>query len=260
MNKTSNQPTLTELANQFGSDKGTIGPSDHWQALNYTDVYSAYLEPLRNDSIRLLEIGIGATGERWDARIVHGRNKGGASIKMWQEYFPNAQILAIDINPAKYLDNDRVQTFTVDQSNESELQLFTEKQQAFDLIIDDGSHHPAHQQLTLSVFFPALKPGGLYIIEDLDDNGKADPMNESRSHSHEVLNTRSVLQSFLDKKEVPTANAFTNSDFLKDVTCMAFHCPEIEAQSHWQFIPPKKKTIFNYRPNSERVCVLRKSK
>ena len=257
--KHSFRPSLTELANQFGSDKGTIGPSDHWQALNYTDVYAAYLEPLRDQPIRLLEIGIGATGGRWDARIVHGRNSGGASIKMWEAYFPNAEIVAIDINPASYLDNDRVQTFVVDQSDAQELHEFIAKQAPFDVIIDDGSHHPAHQQLTLSILFPQLNTGGLYIIEDLDDNGKDDPVSESRSHSKEVLNTRAVLKSIRETDTIKSPNAFAETGFLDSVTCIDFHCPELTTQSSWQYLPPRKRTIFRYRDNSERVCVLRKA-
>lgn len=257
--KHSYRPSLTELANQFGTDKGTVGPSDHWQALNYTDVYSAYLEPLRDQTIRLLEIGIGATGNRWDARIVHGRNSGGASIKMWEAYFPKAKILAVDINPATYLDNDRVQTFVVDQSNEQELQEFVAQKAPFDVIIDDGSHHPAHQQLTLSLLFPHLNAGGLYIIEDLDDNGKEDPVSESRSHGKEVLNTRSVLQSIRETSSPKSPNAFTETKFLDSVVSLDFHCPEPITKTSWQYLPPRKRTIFQYRDNSERVCVLRKA-
>lgn len=259
MIKENNRPSLTEIANKFGTDKGTIGPSDHWQALNYTDVYAAYMEPIRDQPIRLLEIGIGATGDQWEARIVHGRNKGGASIKMWEAYFHNAEIVAIDINPAEYLNSDRVQTFIVDQSNEKDLLKFTEKQQPFDLIIDDGSHHPAHQQLTLSLLFSQLKPGGLYIIEDLDDNGKNDPMSDRRSHGEEVLNTRSILKTLSESGQVSSPNAFIKTQFLDEVQDIAFHCPEISTQSNWQLLPPRKRTLFNYQANSERICVLRKA-
>ena len=38
---------------------------------------------------------------------------------------------------------------------------------AFDVIVDDGSHASFHQQLTLTTLLPAVKPGGLFIIEDL---------------------------------------------------------------------------------------------
>jgi hypothetical protein len=36
-----------------------------------------------------------------------------------------------------------------------------------DLIIDDGLHVEAAQIATLRNFFPALRPGGLYVVEDV---------------------------------------------------------------------------------------------
>ena len=73
-----NRPSMTSLANQYGSDKGTEGPDVAWGSTsNYTDVYEAYLWPERDEPIRLLEIGMGVTGDAWDARIVRGKNKEG---------------------------------------------------------------------------------------------------------------------------------------------------------------------------------------
>jgi hypothetical protein len=37
----------------------------------------------------------------------------------------------------------------------------------FDIIIDDGSHHPVHQVFVLNDWYPMMKPGGLMIIEDV---------------------------------------------------------------------------------------------
>ncbi len=258
MIKKNDRPSLTELANKFGSDKGTNGPSDHWQALNYTDVYAAYLEPLRDMPVRLLEIGIGSLGDRWDARIVHGRNKGGASIKMWEAYFPNAEIVAIDINPAEYLDSNRVQTFVLDQSSESELTKFIQEQECFDIIIDDGSHNPEHQQLSLSILFSKLNNGGLYIIEDLDNNGKEDLSKDDRAHSKNVINTRTVLKSLIKTNEPKTPHGFHSSEFLDQIDQISFHCPEISAKAQWQFLPPRKRMSYIFQEDTERVCALRK--
>ena len=36
------------------------------------------------------------------------------------------------------------------------------------VIIDDGSHLPSHQLLSLETLWPALAPGGLYIVEDVE--------------------------------------------------------------------------------------------
>ena len=38
------------------------------------------------------------------------------------------------------------------------------------VIIDDGSHVASDQLITLSNFYPMLKPGGIYIIEDIVEN------------------------------------------------------------------------------------------
>jgi hypothetical protein len=35
-------------------------------------------------------------------------------------------------------------------------------------VLDDGSHYWWHQVLTMRRLFPAVKPGGLYVLEDID--------------------------------------------------------------------------------------------
>src|SRR5687767_11792216 len=85
--------SLTQLANLYGSDKGTAGPSPWWPPHNYTDVYEAYLGHLRDQPLLLLEVGLGVPGDAWKAEIAQGRNTGGgASIKMWHDYFSKARI------------------------------------------------------------------------------------------------------------------------------------------------------------------------
>jgi hypothetical protein len=138
--------------NTNNSDKGTVMGEAH----GYTPVYERWLEPMRNESLRLLEIGVS------DARMP------GASLKGWYEYFPKATIFGYDIVDAHRFDNDRIATFVGDQSNRADLARFVEFSGGeFDIIIDDGSHRPMHQQASLAFLFPRLKPGGQYIIEDL---------------------------------------------------------------------------------------------
>ncbi len=81
---------LYEIADFYACDKGLIGPSAKWSANNYVDVYEAYFNGLRNSPLNILEIGIGVQGQSWNAKIAHGKNiEGGASLRMWSEYFPN---------------------------------------------------------------------------------------------------------------------------------------------------------------------------
>ncbi len=193
--------SLTDIANEYGTDKGTLGPSENWGGHNYTDLYDAYLWPLRDQPVHLLEIGLGVTGDAWDARIVVGRNSGGgASIKMWYDYFPRGQLVGLDINPGAHLDNDRISTFIVDQGDSEALRSVCRGRE-FDVVVDDGSHRPDHQQISLGTIWPHLKAGGFYIIEDLTNNGRGDP-DRGRHHSTSVLNTRSVIRSFAESGRI----------------------------------------------------------
>ena len=208
-------PTLTELANLYGSDKGSDGPSPKWPGNNYAETYETYLGPLRHAPIALLEIGLGVRGDRWDARIVHGRNEaGGASIKLWSDYFTCAKIYGIDVNPALFLDNDRVRTFVGDQGSATDLiGIAKEIGSYLDIIIDDASHRPDHQQISLSVLFPFLKAGGLYFIEDLSANGLGDK-RRGRHACELVLNTRNVLRGFKATGGFPHPHGLTDPTYL----------------------------------------------
>jgi hypothetical protein len=139
---------LTLIANKYQSDKGTIYSSQH----NFTDIYEKYFKKYKNKKIKILEIG------------AHD----GASLKTWLEYFPNSIIHALDIDDRSQLNNNRINCFVLDQSNEEELKRAASYLlQDYDIIIDDGSHHMRDQQITFYYMFKLLKNNGLYIIEDL---------------------------------------------------------------------------------------------
>lgn len=222
------KPSLGSIAASHYSDKGLFGPSTRWHCHNYVDIYEAYLRDFVDDPFRLLEIGIGVSGENWDAKIVHGGNsEGGASLKMWQDYFPKAEIYALDINPASKFENVRVKTFVVDQGSRSELEDF--KRQIgniqFDLIIDDGSHRGDHQQISLELLWPILKSGGLYVIEDLNDRGYGE-RKVGRHVTKETVSTRNFFLSFAKTSNIIEPHAFENTNFLREIADIRFHSPK----------------------------------
>lgn len=218
---------LDAIANEEGSDKGTVAPTG-FPPHNYTDVYAAYLAPLRKEPITLLEVGLGVDGPNWHAEIAWGRNaQGGASLRMWYRYLPHARLFGLDINPAAVLDNDRIRTGVVDQSKPDQITGFLAEagMERLDVIIDDGSHRPDHQQITLGTLFPYLAPGGLYFIEDLMANGQGDGMRNQFS-CKDVLSTRRVLQGFCSDGSFPEPNALVNSTALGEaIDSIAFHVP-----------------------------------
>ncbi len=89
------------------------------------------------------------------------------SIKMWLEYFPSAVVQGFDISDFSFFKHPRFEFTRGDAGSEEDLVRARDGRGPYDLIIDDGSHVSFHQQLTFQTLFPSLRPGGLYIIEDL---------------------------------------------------------------------------------------------
>jgi hypothetical protein len=136
---------LNELALKYGTDKS----SEHH---NYCDKYDKVLLPLREQFTNVLEIGV----------------LDGQSLRMWEEYFPNARICGLDINPeCKCHETGRIKIIIADQGDEIQLKQAGEEFGLFDMILDDGSHKHKHQILSYKVLFPFIKRGGLYIVEDI---------------------------------------------------------------------------------------------
>ena len=84
------------------------------------------------------------------------------SLRMWEEYFPHAQVFGADVRRHR---GERM--IQLDQSNPSQLRQVA-KLRNWTVVLDDGSHKPTHQLATFMTFFPLLRPGGVYIIEDVE--------------------------------------------------------------------------------------------
>jgi hypothetical protein len=91
----------------------------------------------------------------------------GNSIDLWSDYFVKPKLYAIDIDQKAV--PEWVSFAQVDQSNPTMLDSYaSDKNNLFDIILDDGSHIPEHQILTLNKLWKCLKPGGCYVIEDIE--------------------------------------------------------------------------------------------
>jgi hypothetical protein len=183
--------TITDLANKYASDKGTIIPDDgknHGPRLNFTLVYDEFISKYKNEPIKILEIGIGS----------------GPSLYIWYEFFPNAKIYAIDVDDHSNKNNERVTTYVCDQSDRNGLEKLMNVIGEVDLIIDDGSHVIKHQQISLGFLFKYLKNGGQYWIEDLHTSDKS-VWDGKTLYGYDMSfndgeSTVEVLESFNDKK------------------------------------------------------------
>lgn len=143
----SDRKTLQRLFDHYGANK-----------VGFAAPYGRLLPAYRSlNPCRILEIGVG----------------NGGSLKAWKEYFDHPQLNAIDID-AKCFENvpANVWCFPGDQSDTEFLARCISATGDLDVIIDDGSHRVDHQQITFEALWPHLRPGGLYVIEDLESSIK----------------------------------------------------------------------------------------
>jgi|GEM_PF-2142951 len=141
---------LTRIAIKHGTDK--------WGTHFYTPIYNALFAHLRASRIRLLEIGIGGYA---------ATKIGGASLAMWAEYFPNGQIVGIDIAEKKLNLDARIKLFRGSQVDTAFLTRVCDEYGPFNIVIDDGSHVPKESSVSFHALFPRMADGGLYVIEDV---------------------------------------------------------------------------------------------
>lgn len=153
---------LCQLGFKYKTDKTPL--LNH----QYTPFYHSLFKDKRDKVKKVLEIGIG------DIQIMQYEGYiTGASVFMWRDYFPNAEIYACDIKKSQIFQEDRIHTFEVDQSQSNQLfWLIDQIGRDFDLIIDDGSHITDHQIISARALIPFVKKGGVYIIEDVTQPDK----------------------------------------------------------------------------------------
>lgn len=157
--------SLTDLAIKYSCDK--------YYQHSYID--SGFYEKLfaGRDVRKFLEIGIGyeALMAPLVPKYIHG-----ASLRMWEEYFPHADIFSCDIRSDTLVNEGRIRSVCCDQYDASSLQkmitafwswrrVFDDR--GFDVIIDDGCHHTLAQVISFYTLWPYLNHGGVYVVEDV---------------------------------------------------------------------------------------------
>jgi len=130
---------------------------DKW--LHYFPIYERHFASFKGKPVKVLEIGV---------------FKGG-SLAMWKEYFgANSVIVGLDIDQyCKQFENkdSAIHVRIGDQESQSFLASVSEEFGPFDIVIDDGGHTTSQQiQSFLQLYFSAMKPDGVYLVEDLHTN------------------------------------------------------------------------------------------
>jgi hypothetical protein len=136
--------SLDALAVRYRTDKSHL-------VHNFAQFYDAHLSGLRNQPVKLLEIGIGRGAGKFFA--IESEPRRG------QYRFLGAKV------------------FVGRQEDRNFLRDVMEEVGPLDILIDDGSHRVDDQQITLGYLFPYLKEGGHYILEDIHTSFPGQPVD-----------------------------------------------------------------------------------
>lgn len=188
--------TLAEIYAAIPVWKDGYKYSDKGDVHGYLDIYERLFAPYRRPGVALLEIG-----------LFHG-----ASMRMFEEYFQGGHIWGIDCSDQPHdgmadlrpmiaegthniIIGDATNPHTIGDWDSPGLPPLS-----FDIIIDDAAHNVPQQLALYAAHRDRLHPGGLYIIEDIEDldHDRSVFENIDPSRRVEILDLRKAKGRFDD--------------------------------------------------------------
>jgi hypothetical protein len=143
------RPSLESLALRYGADASWT----HRSAARY----EWHFRDLRRARFTLLEIGVDDD---------HREVTDGASLQVWEHFFPEAQIVGLNPLDKSTLNDKRIITYQGTQTDGDLLRGIVKKHRHLKIVIDNGSHRPEQTRATFAILFPLLSDGGFYAIEN----------------------------------------------------------------------------------------------
>ena len=130
-------------------------------------------------------------------------------MAMWKHYFgQDCRVHGVDIEEACRVYGDSYTTIHIgDQADRAFWKRFRSSVLNVDVLIDDGGHEPEQQMVTLEEMLHHLRPGGIYICEDIHGVGNrfamfvhalADELNGfAAASSQELASTTTPFQAVI---------------------------------------------------------------
>jgi uncharacterized UPF0146 family protein len=154
---------LTDFCNDNFTDKKTVH--------SYLDAYQALFQKKKFSATQVLEVGIGPFVDN-SGRVRHN----GGSIKMWADFFLNAQVHACDIIHidevnSNIVSHPRIHLHTSNNAYNYNFitTKFLSKGITFDVLVDDGPHTLDSMKRFIALYLPLLKDDGILVIEDVQN-------------------------------------------------------------------------------------------
>ena len=124
----------------------------------YTAVYNLIFSTLKDKPINFCEIG-----------LLYG-----SGLRMFNDYFSDAKFYGIDNNVENINTTSQHVPGLYTKANVNSAdelhRAFEEFNVKFDIVVDDSTHDPEHHEILLDVVPQYLNSGGIFVIEDLNDD------------------------------------------------------------------------------------------
>jgi hypothetical protein len=163
--------SLEQISDNSRTDKNTVH--------SYLPLYQELLISKKETAKNVLEVGI---------------DRGG-SIKMWSDYFVNANVYALDIQPLENVwdgikNKERIilHTSTDAYNNDFFIAHFLNKNIKCDFMLDDGPHTLESMKQFIKLYSQIMTDDGILIIEDVQSGDWIDVLkNEVPEHLKEFI-------------------------------------------------------------------------
>ncbi len=154
----------------------------------------------------------------------------GASVKVWKEYLHPDTVIWMAEKDADCVEKHRNKTsmqgikiVTGDQKDPETLKRWVQQTWGdFDVIIDDGGHTNLMIKHTLDAFWPVLKPGGLYFIEDLQMGRNSLRWKQDRLEGDKTM--ADVIESWVEALIIRGRGGLHTPAGLQSIFCQPEAC------------------------------------
>lgn len=171
--------TLTQIFAEIGNHTGIdVGQNDKGSLHTYLETYDKLFAPFQS-GCTILEIGLA----------------GGDSVKLWDRYFKNSKIVGCDItvvfNAKDIPDTGNNNTLDIIEADATKPEFLEKiKDYKLDICIDDGSHVTIDMVNTFNLLKGKMKPGSIYILEDILALEPEREKFESLHDNYEIIDMR----------------------------------------------------------------------
>lgn len=169
--------TPSDALRKHGSDKVTV----HGYGPIYDDLFGVSRSPIQ----ALLEVGVA-----W-----------GASLRGWCEAFPQARIYGLDLGAPSEMLPEQCRFTLADAADPPSLtralQTLGIEVSSLDVIIEDTSHTFRDQVAMLLLLWDYLKPGGIYVVEDIPPSTPHTPFTRLGGVIHDLRHVQNRYDDVL---------------------------------------------------------------